>query len=295
MAGKQVPGIKGVRVFPPPPKGFDVLAATRTELARHGIPQRPDPRKQPGAAALWEQRMRRYQSFEHLEPELLPIDQPTEAVAAGFGLDPLVNCGYELNSRTGPIIIFSGTWTIPNLNHSPSVGFPNLDFPNNFHTFFGLGFLDLHVQMTVDASQNITTQIVAFADTGIQVNLPVHPGDVISATMCLETNPAGTAFFGLTNETTAQTVNFTIPTGFPPAVAINAGVTRDFSSNFGLPDPLARFGAVYFDEIIAFAINGQPVLTNGVPTTMVNRNGAVLAQLVKLNDIAFKVVFEAPS
>jgi hypothetical protein len=178
MAGKHVPAMKGLRVFPPPPEGFDALAASKTELARHGIPQRPDPRKQPGAAALWEQRMRRYQGFEHLEPELLPAVQPTEPVAAGFGLDPLVNCGYELFNRTGPITIFSGTWTIPNLNHSPSVGFPNLDFPNHFHTFFGLGFLDLHVQMTVDAAQNITTQIAAFP--GPQVNLPVHPGDAIS-------------------------------------------------------------------------------------------------------------------
>src|SRR5437660_9158891 len=92
-----------------------------------------------------------------------------------------------------------------NLNHSPSVGFPNLDFPNHFHTFFGLGFLDLHVQMTVDAAQNITTQIVSFP--GPEVALPVHPGDTISATMCLENNPAGTAFFGLANETTAQTMN----------------------------------------------------------------------------------------
>jgi hypothetical protein len=292
MAGKQVPGMKGVRVFPPPPKDFDALAANKTELARHGLPQRPDPRKQPGAAALWEQRMRRYQGFEHLEPELLPAGQPTEPVAAGFGLEPLVNCGYELRS-TGPIIILSGTWTIPNLNHSPSVGFPSTDFPNHFHTFFGLGFLDLHVQMTVDANQNITTQIVAFP--GPEVALPVHPGDAISATLCLENNPAGTAFFGLANETTAQTMNFTIDTGFPPAVAINAGITRDFSSDFGLPDPLARFGVVYFDELAAFAINGQPVLTNGIPTTMVNSNGPVLAQLVRLNDSAFKVVFERAS
>ena len=90
MAGKAVPKMKGVRVFPPPPKGFDALAATKTDLARHGLPQRPDPRTQPGLAALWEQRARRYQGFEHLEPELLPADTPTEPVAAGFGLSPLV-------------------------------------------------------------------------------------------------------------------------------------------------------------------------------------------------------------
>ena len=38
---------------------FDALAASKTDLARHEIPQRPDPRTQPGPAALWEQRMRR--------------------------------------------------------------------------------------------------------------------------------------------------------------------------------------------------------------------------------------------
>ena len=35
MAGKAVPKMKGVRVFPPPPKGFDGLAASsKTDLAR---------------------------------------------------------------------------------------------------------------------------------------------------------------------------------------------------------------------------------------------------------------------
>ena len=53
--------------------------------------------------------------------------------------------------------------------------------------------------------------------TGAQVALPVRPGDAISATLCLQTDAAGTAFYGLANETTSQTVNFTIETGFPPA------------------------------------------------------------------------------
>ena len=104
MAGKAVPKMKGVRVFPPAPKGFDALAASKTDLARHGIPQRPDPRTQPGPAALWEQRMRRYRDFEHLEPELIAPDKPTEPVLAGFGLPPLVSCGFEL-SFPAPIVI----------------------------------------------------------------------------------------------------------------------------------------------------------------------------------------------
>jgi hypothetical protein len=283
MAGKEFPGMKGVRVFPPPPKGFDAFAASKTDLARHGVPQRPDPRTQPGPAALWEQRMRRYQGFEHLEPELIPADKPTEPVAAGFGLPALVSCGFEL-SFPAPIVILSGTWTAPNLNHNPTTG----GFPNHLHTFFGLGFLDVHVEMTVDGAQNVTALIRIH--TGAQVALPVRPGDAISATLCLQTNPSGTAFYGLANETTSQTVNFNIETGFPPAVAINAGITRDSQFN-GPPDPLARFGVVYFDEIIAFATDGFPRLTDGVPTTMVDSNGSTLAVPQRLTDFTFEVIY----
>ncbi len=249
MAGKKVPKRKGVRVFPPTPKGFDALAATKKELMRHGIPQRPDPRTQPAVAALWERLARRYQGFEPLQAKLIPPDKPPRPVAALFGLSALESCGFELFNNTGAITIFSGTWTVPNLNNSPNAG-----LPNDFRTFFGLGFLDVHVEMTVDANQNITS--VIRIHTGEQVDLPVRPGDAISATLCLQTNPAGTAFYGLANETTSQRVNFTIDTGFPPAVTINAGISR--GSQFSGPfDPLALFGVVYFDELVAFTPNGN--------------------------------------
>jgi hypothetical protein len=84
-------------------------------------------------------------------------------------------------------------------------------------------------------------------------------------------------------------VNFTIETGFPPAHAINAGVTRDSQFN-GPPDPLARFGVVYFDELTAFATSGTPRLTDGLPTTMVS-NGSTLAVPQRLTDFTFKVIY----
>ena len=273
---------KGVRIFPPPPKGFDVLAASKRDLIRHGIPQRPDPRSEPAVAALWERHARRYQGFEHLKPELLPGVTVAEPVASLFGLSPLESCGFELFNSTGPITIFSGTWTVPNLNNTPNNGLPNA-----FRTFFGLGFLDVHVEMNVDVNQNITS--VIRIHTGAQINLPVKPGDAISATLCLQTNSAGTAFYGLANETTNQTVNLTIDTGFPPAVKINAGISR--GSQFNGPfDPLAQFGVVYFDELTAFTPQGNRFLTNGTPTTMTDSNGSTLARPQRISDFAFKVI-----
>ena len=279
MAGKKAPRSK-VRLFPPPPKGFDALAASKKELTRHGIPQRPDARTQPGGAALWERLARRYQNFEHLDPKLIPPDKPPKPVEA-FGLFPGESCGFEF-FNSGPITIFSGTWTVPNLNNTPHAGLPNA-----FRTFFGLGFLDVHVEMTVDVDQNVTS--VIRIHTGDQVDLPVKPGDSINATLCLQTNPAGTAFYGLANETTNQRVSLTFDTGFPPAVTINAGVSR--GSIFGGPlDPLAQFGVVYFDELAAFTPNGNRSLLDGVATTMTDSSGTVLATPLRISDLAFKII-----
>jgi hypothetical protein len=282
MAGK-APDIKGVRFFPPPPKGFDPLAASKTDLARHGLPPRPDPRTQSGPAALWEKVARRYKDFEHLQPKLLAPDKPWKPLTPGF-LDASVTCGFELNFPA-PITISAGTWTVPDLNYIQT---PE-GLPDHLHIFFGLGFLDVHVEMTVDNNQNVTSVIVI--PPGAPVALPVRPGDLISATLCLQTDAAGTANYFLANNTTSQTMNFTIETGYPPAHSINAGITRDSAFDNAPPDPLARFGAVYFDELSAFATSGQPRLTDGTPTTMVDFNGTTLAVPERLTDFTFKVVY----
>lgn len=281
MTETAVPKMGGLRVFPPAPKSFDALAATMTDLARHGFPQRPDPRTRPELAALWERRVRRYQDFEHLEPEFLPADKPTEPRAAAFGLSSRESCGYELTSLAAPITILSGTWTVPNLNHNPGAG-----APNHFRTFFGLGFLDVHVEMTVDTAQNVTA-LIRIHD-GTQVVFPVSPGDAISATLCLQTDSAGTASYFLVNETTSQTVNFVMATGFPPAVTINAGISRGVVDN--RPDPLARFGVVYFDEITAFTTDGTVLLTTGEQTTMIDFDGTKLATPLRLYENGFKII-----
>jgi hypothetical protein len=264
------------RAVRPAPREFDALSASKVDLARHGLPQRPT---EPGPAALWEKRARRYRGFEHLEPELLlPAGPPAPKAAAGL-LPALASAGFELTSEA-PITIFSGNWTVPDLNHAAS------PFPNHFHTFFGLGFLDVHVEMTVDAAQNVTSALKIH--TGATVNLTVRPGDQLSATLCLQTDAAGTASYFLANETTEQATNVTF-TGFPPAHTINAGITRDSSFN-GPPDPLAKFGVVYFDELSSFATAGQPRLPNGGATTMTDLNGAALARPEKLTDFTFRVI-----
>jgi Peptidase A4 family len=169
----------------------------------------------------------------------------------------------------------------PDLQPSPH------DPLNRFHTFVGLGFLDVHVDMTVDPQGNVTSSLP------LATNLAVRPGDVLSASLCLNA-PTSAAYF-LANETTGQTVNFAI-TGdaLPPATFVNAGISRFVSSNEP-PDfhPLARFGITYFDEISAYTLSGPRSLTSGQTITMVGQNGRTLAMPERLTDFAFRSVFFA--
>ena len=290
MSGLDISDRKQLRLYPPPPKDFDPFAASVEDLKRHGLPLRPDPQTQPGMAALWQRLAGRYRYFEHLEPRpdtTKAARKPgRKPVTAGpFDPDPLESCGYSLTSTAAPFTALFVTWTVPDLQFSASpFG------PDQFHTFVGLGFLDAHVEMTVDSAGTVTSTLWA---QGVgNINLPVGPGDVISGSLCLDIKPPGTAHYFFTNETRAQTLNFTVDTGFPPAVSINAGVTRD---GWNQPDPpLARFGAVYFDDISAYTTNGSTSLTAGTAITMVAQNGTTLASPVRLTDYAFKTVFAAP-
>ena len=287
MSESEAAGGKQVRLHPAPPKGFDPFAATDADLKRHGLPLRPNPDTQPGMAELWQRLARRYQGYEHLEPapDTSTAGKRQRAAGGPFDPDPLESCGYSLASTSAaPFTAIFVHFTVPDLHFSTSpFG------PNQFHTFVGLGFLDLHVEMTVDATQKVTSQL--WAEAVGNINLPVRPGDVISGALCLDTKPPGTAHYVLANETSGQTMNFSVDTGFPPAVSINAGVTRD---GWTQPNPpLARFGTVYFDEISAYTTAGSRSLTAGDAITMVDQNGATLARPEVLTDYAFKTVFVA--
>jgi len=275
-----------LHLYPPPPKDFDPFTATAADLRKHGLPLRPDPHTQPALTALWERQARRYRSFDHLEPRPDTTTAARRAITPlTLPLDPIDTCGFGLLTTDATIGVLFLTWTVPDLEY---VRGP-LGGPNQFHTFVGLGFLDVHVVMSVDSTETVTSNL--WAEGVGDVNLPVRSGDVLSASLCLEANPQGTAAYFLANETTRQTMNFVVDTGFPPAVTVDAGISR--SGNPDQPpdfNPLARFGAVYFDEISVFTTSGPRLLTSGDAVTMVNQNGATLATPVKLNDYAFKVV-----
>ena len=95
-----------LRLFPPVPNGFDAEKATNKDLRRYGLPLRPDPRREPGLTALWDQHVRRYRHFEHLQAAITSADPAIELPTSAFALFPREACGYELNSFNAPLPFF---------------------------------------------------------------------------------------------------------------------------------------------------------------------------------------------
>jgi hypothetical protein len=292
MSGQESAGGHEVHVRPPAPRDFDPFTATEDDLKRHALPLRPDPQTQPGLAALWERKARRYRHFEHLEPRFEPstATMPAAVPTGSLNLSPYESCGYELDSFGEPFTALILTWTVPDLIYNPNS--PVGPDPNLFRTFASLdsvqGGLDVHVNMTVDHTNTVTATLWA-AYIG-NISVAVRSGDVMTASLCLDTQPPGRANYFFTNETTRQTMSVAVDTGLPPATAALAGVSRD--GNFQqVPFPaLAQFGIVYFDEISAYTTGGWRSLTSGTAVTMTDQHGTVLATPERLTDYTFKVV-----
>jgi Peptidase A4 family len=298
MTGQETSDRNRVRLRPPPPTDFDPFTAAEEDLRRHGLPLRPDPQTQPGMAALWERKARRYRNFEHLEPQFESATPTKTLVTAAlpsgsFYLSPYESCGYELDTSGASFTALVLTWTVPDLQYTPNP--PVGPDPNLFRTFATLtsvqGGLDVHVEMTVDSANTVTSRL--WAEFVGYVNLPVSPGDVISGSLCLDTQPPGRANYFFANETRGQTMSFTVDTGLPPATAALAGVSRNGDWQRPPLPALAQFGVVYFDEINAYTTSGWRSLTSGVAVTMVDLNGNAIATPERLTDWTFKAVRES--
>lgn len=272
------------RTYSSPPPGFALLGADPEQLAAYGLPPRPDMRTRPHLAVLWDSCVRRYAGFEHVVPDLR-----TPEAATGVGpasLSPIENCGYSLRSAD-PFVALFVHWTVPHLVYTPApLG------RNHFHTFVGLGFIaDVHVDMTVDAAGSVSS-VVTVGGVAIQ-NLPVTPGETMSAVMCvnLQDSAPSRVFVGLANETRGLTANLSGETSRPPPTTADAGVTLDLVQNNPTANRLPRFGVVYFDEIAAYTTAGPRSLTvDGARVTMTGLGGTTLASAYPLNDYAFKTV-----
>jgi hypothetical protein len=274
------------RVFPAPDEGFAPYEASARELTKHGLPQRPETRADPHLAGLWDVVAGRYSGFTHLSPDFEGSGPAKAPIVAS--LSPIENCGFSIpTTGSAPFTALFIHWTVPHLVYTPAPLNKNW-----FHTFAGIGYLaDVHVEMTVDSAGVVTS--TATVNGSPVTNLPVVPGDAMSAVMCVNTQSSGgpKVFIGVANETRGQTVNLSTTAPNLPALSVDAGVTLDLVQNNPTLNKLARFGVVYFDEISAYTTHGPRTLAVGTGTTMTDLSGKAMAHAYRLNDFAFKTVY----
>ncbi len=256
---KELHGTFGIRLFTPPPAGFDPIAASDRELLVHGYPARPDRRKQPDVHEGWCRVFA--QPLTAIEPQFLirPASTPRPEGASKYGNS--VWAGSSQFSSPGDAITWvTGEWTVPRVTgvsgicatwigidgapSSPSIEWDSTDILQAGTTqevFGGLAYLSY-------------AWFEWYPDPWFTVsNFPVAPGDTVSCTICVY-NPTE-AVIHLVNLTSGVMTSFgKSPKGNFELLGNSAEWIVE------LPDagiPLARFGEVFFDGCVAGTAGGK--------------------------------------
>jgi hypothetical protein len=310
LAGSRQPA--GVRLFTPPPEGFDPAGASDRELLAHGYPARPDPARQPGLYQHWMTMMSR--SWTVITPEFGPMpdrrhggrrDRYADTVGTGWS-------GTSIFPAAGDAVTFvSGQWTVPAV--VPPEGDHGL---SSCATWIGI---DGNGDDSPDIVQTGTTQAITYgqaqdtfawfewfpADPCTLSNIAVSPGDVMYGLICVYTSTEVAVYLG--NMTTGTLVSF-IQDGSAFGGLTVTGASAEWILECPEDDSkggfsiLTKFGDVYFDNCIAGTSGpgGETVILGGDAFELVmlgndDDNIVDIAKPLSLNDRAFKIQYVVPS
>ncbi len=279
-----------VHTFDPPPKGFDPLRASADDLLRYGFPRRPDPEREPQAAAMWVGAMRRYGHFEHLVPEFgHRPDRFHGPVRRTEGSLPHIANGTSFNwsgevAFIGQGDTFSwivGQWTVPHVYAIPGVA--GTQYSSAWLGLDGDGSPDVMQAGTEsDSDGTCRAWFEWFPDNEHPIdNFPVAYGDSMWLLLChTGLNNAGldTAWLSFVNLTSQQSVSFTFTAPVGTTLVGNcAEAIVERPSVDGALATLPRYGICELNDVVAYSqnFNAYPIAT-GVPLSMVANDGATV-------------------
>jgi hypothetical protein len=302
----------GIRLFTPPPAGFDPVRATDRELLAHGYPARPDPERQPELHKHWNAMLSR--PITVIRPEF-------DEAPPGLGGKRLSYADTEGTGWAGsqfvvadggdPVQFVTGQWTVP------AVAVPEGDHGTSMcATWIGIdggpfsgadGFI-VQTGTTQQITYGDSTSTFAWfqwlpAPPSTLTNLAVSPGDVMYGLICIDTSAEVRIYLG--NMTTGQLVSF-VKDGSSEGLSVEGQSAewilecpRDLKS--GDFELLTKFGDIYFDDCLA-GTNGpdgpQTVLGGGYANLIMqgtaDGNFFPIAAPLSLNDRAFKVRYVVP-
>jgi Peptidase A4 family len=295
-AAQQIHEALGVRLFKPPPKGFNPLKATDRELLVHGFPARPAKDRHPELHDRWENMVSRPMTI--IEPQFaLRTDKRhgmRQTIADATSTNWSGSVAFAAKGDSATYVI--GQWTVPDVV-APASG-----------SYYCATWVGIDGDGSADVLQAGTEQEVVsfgfitaratyawwewFPDFEVQIpNFPVTSGDVMFCAICVHsTSEAG---FYLTNLTTGASTSFTktSPRGTTLVGNCAEWVVEAPTVNGG-QSALARYGDVYFDSCIA-GTKKQALLFGGRgdPITMVNASNKKISTPVLETDQIVKVQY----
>ena len=202
----------GIRLFTPPPAGFDPVRASDRELLAHGYPARPDRQRQPELHRHWTAMLSRPMTVITPRFEVMPGRlggrrlRYADTVGTGWaGTSVITPAGGD------PVTFVSGQWTVPAV--VPPQGDHGL---SACATWIGI---DGNGEDSPDILQTGTTQQITYGDSQDAFawfewfpaaactisNLDVNPGDVMYGLICVYTSTEAAVYLG--NMTTGKLVS----------------------------------------------------------------------------------------
>jgi hypothetical protein len=269
MTVQRIGGVE-VRTFPALPKDFDPLNASSAQLKRLGFPPRPEnERGSDAAAAKWVKAFGRHQAFTYVAPEFKVLPNrhaPNRRLEAGSE----VNANAVSNNWSGALMFSSnfkqiiGSWSVPNV-YSPT--------PIDGGTHYCAVWLGIDGDGSGDALQAGTESdsdascfpwFEWFPALMVQVsNLLVKPGDVVSLSLWATRTTTSSMF--MWNVTSQEMTRFSVTA--PQGTALVGNCAEAIVERPSILGPanksqltqLARFGEVFFDDVVAFRPLGRNI------------------------------------
>ena len=225
---RQANGLESHRSYDPPPAGFDPLNAPDELLLRHSLPRRPEPKREPELARIWERAFGRPLTYVKAE---FAIDQdlrrrnPLQVKDPEFGPN---NWAAAIVRAGGPFSWVFAEWVIPEV---PQIGLFASDVTIGF--WVGIDGVTIGDDQVLQAGVRVTMRTElpwpphvvvdwkAFSEWWVKgvpssypvylPNFPVKPGDTVSFVVCAP-QPGSPAWVNILNASTGWHTAFDVPT-----------------------------------------------------------------------------------
>jgi hypothetical protein len=308
-----LPGGK-VRVFAPPPPGFDPFKSSDRQLSVHGLPPRP---QDPFARDAWDKAMSTLPRF--VEPVFslaaeppIPFSPRPDDQKESF-VNPVSIHWAGMSSTSVPpdddVSLISAEWTIPPMG--PSLGCSS--GPYNMWVFIGIdsepfvannglgGLIQLGCACSfVEERLTITpfwsSRLIANHPFSA-VDFPIQRGDTLSALICINADTHDRVLLSIHNKTTNEgfVFNFMPDPGFvlkghASQCVLQANV-QNRAVGGPVQGPIPRFEELSFQSINAPSLLSRGASILSVNHTLVDVNDLPVAVTESISPSQFKILY----